>query len=105
MSERELVGWQIFWCLEPPAATRVEIAIARLTAIVANMMRGEKQDPFTVADFLPEWGHPQGDRPDEDEPDDGGFAAMQRLMRHQEQIARRHSVTARRNVDGSTVNG
>lgn len=50
-----MIEWQVYWSLEPPLADRVEIALANLTALTANVHRDPKrrQKPFTAADFMP----------------------------------------------------
>lgn len=63
-----MIEWQVYWSLEPPLADRVEIALANLTALTANVHRDPKrrQKPFTAADFMPKWdrGEPKKASPE-----------------------------------------
>lgn len=45
--------WQAYESLEPWGQDRTQWLLARLTMIVANLMRGSGTQPFTIYDFLP----------------------------------------------------
>jgi hypothetical protein len=77
----------VYWSIEPPLAERLEIAIATLTSMTANINRDPKKrpEPFTAKDFMRQWW----EAPDQ-EPDDNGMSpehvmsVMDRLMRDQD---------------------
>lgn len=53
MSSRQLAEWQAFWRVEPFGELREDWRWACLLATLANMMRGEKQEPVGPQNFLP----------------------------------------------------
>lgn len=44
---------------EPVGAERLEVMIAQLTAVVANIARGKQQRAYAVDDFLPRYWQPR----------------------------------------------
>lgn|GEM_PF-2600259 len=53
LTEQEFQGWQRYFSEEPFGQSHLEYSIAILTAVVANIMRGEDQDPLKPDDFIP----------------------------------------------------
>src|SRR5690606_33905204 len=77
IGEPELIGWQVFWSIEPPLADRLEFAIAQLSAIVTNLA---SRQPKTPLQYLPVWhiARPAEPEPVDDEDEDG--MAPERVM-------------------------
>lgn len=59
----------MFWSIEPPVVDRLEIAIANLAALTANLHRDRKSrpEPFTFENFRFNWSKIQDDEPSTDE--------------------------------------
>jgi len=55
MSATELTAWAAFEILQPFPVTRIEIGLASIQCLIANMFRDSKSNPspFTVDDFIP----------------------------------------------------
>lgn len=53
ISARELTEWRAFFSIEPPPDQRLEVYMAQLTAVLAEIHRDRKarKDPFSIADF------------------------------------------------------
>ena len=89
-----MIEWQIYWMIEPPLETRVDIGFAQLMSLLANVNRDSKRqpEPWTPADFLPSWAREQkSDGADGDAK--GGMddpehvrGVMQRLMARQKLV-------------------
>ena len=78
----------MYWSVEPPLAERMELAIANLTSILAEINRDRKQrtEPFTARDFLPQWlKSPEPEREEDALAPEHVMAVMERLMARQEQ--------------------
>lgn len=52
MTSRQMAEWQALWQIEPFGEYREDWRWACLMALIANMMRGEKDDPVQPSDFL-----------------------------------------------------
>jgi hypothetical protein len=55
ISSRELSEWMALASLEPLGQERIELLLAQLLALTANVHRGEDDDPVSAWDFLPWW--------------------------------------------------
>jgi hypothetical protein len=55
LTEQEFQGWQQYFLEEPFGQSHLDNLVAILTAVVANLMRGEDQDPFSPDDFIPKY--------------------------------------------------
>lgn len=73
ISSRELSEWMALASLEPLGLERIELLLAQLLALTANVHRGEDDDPMSAWDFLPWWpdtnpaavSRPDGQSPEE----------------------------------------
>jgi len=54
ISARELTEWRAYFSLEPPPDQRLEVYMAQLTAVLAEIHRDRKArtQAFTVRDFM-----------------------------------------------------
>lgn len=89
MSARELIEWIAYWTIEPPLAERIEVAIAILSSLTANIHRDSKTrpEPFEPADFMARWGEQKREDGDGMSPEHVG-RVMESLMRHQDAVER-----------------
>ena len=72
MSSQELTEWAAFYALEPFGEERADLRAGIISATVANVNRGEKQEPLTAQEFMPKFGEEQVDgepEPPEDDPE------------------------------------
>lgn len=61
MTHREFQGWQEYYQILPPSATRQDYHAAELMALSANLQT-DKKSKFKAKDFLREWLKPMWDR-------------------------------------------
>lgn len=68
MTSREFAEWQIYERLEPFAPDRIDVGMARICAVLANINRDsdKKPDPYTLADFMPPWQINEDSKPEVD---------------------------------------
>ena len=60
MPAGEFVEWMHFGQLAPFDSTRrLEVMLARLMTLTANVHRGKDTSAYDVEDFLPEYGEPE----------------------------------------------
>jgi hypothetical protein len=55
VSSCELTEWAAFYALEPFGEERADLRAGIISATVANVNRGEKQEPLAAADFMPKF--------------------------------------------------
>ena len=53
MSSAEFGEWLAYYQLEPFGQDRADLPAAIISATIANVNRSEKQEPYSPADFLP----------------------------------------------------
>ena len=72
IADSELIEWQIYWMIEPPLETRVDIGFAQLMALLAKsigilrdgMSRGRRQTSCRLGARAEEWRRVRGRRPE-----------------------------------------
>lgn len=52
VSARELTDWARYWAKEPWGQQRDNAHAALVATVIANIHRGERQEPFTLNDFM-----------------------------------------------------
>ena len=57
-SAGQLAEWQAYSQLEPCGEPAANLRVARLMCQTANLWRPEKQEPYQVADFMPDFCPP-----------------------------------------------
>lgn len=63
IDSRELAEWQAYYGIEPWGEERADQRTAEITVRLANYLRGEKQEPFDLYDFMPYTERPDDERP------------------------------------------
>lgn len=61
ISSRELSEWMALSSIELLGQERIELLLAQLLALTANVNRSKDQDPVSAFDFLPWW--PEAEAP------------------------------------------
>jgi len=56
VDSREFTEWQAYWQLEPWGEGRADLRTGILASTLANIHRSGETDPFTPADFMPDFG-------------------------------------------------
>ena len=59
MDSLEFAEWQAYSQIEPFGQDRADLGAAIVASVIANVHRSEQQQPFTPADFLPNFESPQ----------------------------------------------
>ncbi len=78
LSAREVVELRAFYMLEPRSDSRMDLLFAKLSAVIANMVRGKDASPFSVSDFLLRFEIPDDD--ELEEPSEIDIELMQRMI-------------------------
>ena len=60
ISSREFAEWQAFLRVEPHGGERLDVWMASMMALLANLYRDpkKKRKPYTLRDFMPKWWKP-----------------------------------------------
>jgi len=61
----ELSEWMGFYSIEPFGEERADLRSAIIACTMANAWRGKNQRPFKVSDFIPNFGEPKEQTPEE----------------------------------------
>lgn len=69
MTSAEVAEWQAYRQVELLPGERLEMLVATLIALTANIHRAEHSEPLTALDFLP-WLQDDDDEDDERRPED-----------------------------------
>jgi hypothetical protein len=83
MSEREFQEWLVYEQLEPWDEWRADLRSATICATMANVWRGKDSEPFTPADFMPDFeaqavtAEEAEDAVDDEDAEDQAIAATQ----------------------------
>jgi len=62
ISSRELSEWMALYSIEMFGQDRVELLLAQLLALTANVHRGDDDEPMSAMDFMPWWPVEQAER-------------------------------------------
>jgi len=64
ISAQELTEWAAYYMLEPFGEDRADLRAGIISATVANVNRGEKQEPLTAQEFMPKFGEGEEGEPE-----------------------------------------
>lgn len=58
LTSSQLSEWEAYDRIDPIGKWREDFNVANLMALIANVNRNpkKKSNPFTISDFMPEWG-------------------------------------------------
>lgn len=80
MTAREIIELRAFYIMEPRNDLRMDLRFAKLSADIANMVRGKDTSPFSVEDFMLKFGSDGLDEEELEEPSELDLILLQQMV-------------------------